>query len=97
MLVGAAEPEEACFLPTAPLFSGKEEAEQQRMRLGRKCGGNKGEEGRRHMPASPWEPGREEELPLCWGHFPQCVMVSPSHQARRRKWTAEFREIWEFA
>lgn len=42
MLAGAAEPEEARFLPTALVFSGKEETRQQRMRMGRQCGGRGG-------------------------------------------------------
>lgn len=54
MLVGAAEPEEARFLPTALVFSGKEETRQQRVRMGRLCGGEEGEEA---ALASCWEPG----------------------------------------
>lgn len=52
MLVGAAEPEEARFLPTALVFSGREETRQQRVRMGRQCGGEEGEEARRDLPAA---------------------------------------------
>lgn len=59
MLVGAAEPEEARFLPTALVFSGKEETRQQRVRTERQCRGGEGEEA---AHASRWEPGSSRNI-----------------------------------